>query len=111
MSYVIEIPLESGENLLVSALGQAPGGLGLAAGPDAAQTVVKAGHSLESALARLQPSLTKIAAQLKSHRPQEFSVEFELTASVEGGFIVASGGVEAAFKVAMVWKSPGDDPE
>ena len=109
MSYLIEIPMESGESLLVATAGPAPDGLVLAAGSD--QVVVKAEETLEDALKRLQPALTKITDQLRSHRPQELSVEFGLTVNAQGGFLVASGGVEIAFKVAMVWKSAGDVSE
>ena len=91
MSYLIEIPMDSGESLLVSTAGPAPEGLGMAAYSE--QGVVKAGESLEGALKKLHPALTKITDQLKSYKPQELSVEFDLTVDAKGGFVVASGGV------------------
>ena len=109
MSYLIEIPMESGESLLVSSAGQVPVGLQLASSTD--QVVAKAEETLEAALDRLRPALAKIAAQLKSHKPQELSVEFGLTVDGKCGILVASGEVEIAFKVAMVWKSAGDVSE
>jgi Trypsin-co-occurring domain 1 len=61
--------------------------------------------TLEDALAKLKPSLSKVVHLLKEMSPDEAEVEFGLKIGGETGVIIAKGTVEANFSVRMSWKA------
>ena len=70
-----------------------------------ADSVTKAGESLEDALSRLGPALRGIVRQLRESGdwPGEIEVEFSIRLSAEAGVIITRTGGEANFRIAMRW--------
>jgi hypothetical protein len=67
---------------------------------------VQAGQSFEQALEKVRPIAQAVLSKLRSvgEALDEVAVEFGLKLDGKWGVIVASGGVEANFKVALKWK-------
>ncbi|GAA1978010.1 CU044_2847 family protein [Microbacterium pumilum] len=82
---------------------------GWGAGTSTADTVQRAEVGLDSALARIQPAVRSLIAQLREQtdNPDEIQVEFGIQLSVGFGAFI-SAGTTSNFRVLMTWH-PSDD--
>ena len=110
MSYLIDVPVESGGRLLVQASEQdLPGTLELAA-MRPGEIVAQAGQTLEQALDALQPAVRAIRDRVAAVAPDEAKVEFGIVLGAESGVVIAKGTAEVHFTVSLTWKrSAGSD--
>jgi hypothetical protein len=71
--------------------------------PELAQ---KVGETFEAALEKIGPITRAVIAKLRSlsDNVTEVDVEFGLKMDAKAGVLLASGGVEANFKVSLKWK-------
>jgi hypothetical protein len=106
MKHYVAFPLGSGREVVVAEVVEVgePGGDQPAAVQDG--VVSRAGETFEAALAKVKPiaravidTLSNVAAGVT-----EMEVEFGLKLNAKAGLVLASGGVEANFKVAIKWK-------
>jgi hypothetical protein len=109
MKRYVEFPLESSQGSVVVEVTEPEpeGGIQRAARPG--DLAVKAGQTFESALDKVKPIAAAVLARLRGlgDALTEVAVEFELKFSAHAGLIVASGGVDANFKVSLKWKREG----
>jgi hypothetical protein len=71
------------------------------------KTVTNASETLEKSLVKIQYLSNKIITSINEkndNKPDEVNVEFGIKLGGEADFIVASGSVEANFKVSLTWK-------
>ncbi len=118
MKQLVEFPTDDGSVIVIEIEAQADGEQSrqlraqlkepqgvepVARGP--AEIIAKAQRSFEQALERVKPIATGLKAKLGSLHdpPDEIEVEFGLNMSIEGGAIVAKGGVGANFKIKLKW--------
>lgn len=103
--YLMEIPLDDGENRIVVEVNphDVPQDLVLAA-PKPGDIVARARTSLESALADVRPGVQAVVDWVRSNEPDEFTVEFGLKLGGQTNVIVASGTAEVNFIVKLTWK-------
>jgi hypothetical protein len=106
MKRLIEFPLQEGGAIMVE-VDSSPAPTGKTVrGPTATEVVEKARQSFETSLERIKPVAAAIIAKLRelSDQPEQVSVEFGIKLSAEAGVVLASTGVEANFKVTLMWK-------
>lgn len=104
MAYLLG--LADGDNVLVFEVDRSEVSDDLVLASDAPGKVAdRARVTLEDALAKLKPSLSKVVHLLKEMSPDETVVEFGLKVGGETGVIIAKGTVEANFSVRLSWKS------
>lgn len=60
--------------------------------------------TLETALEKLKPSLSKISNMLRDISPDEAVMELSLKVGGETGIIVAKGNADANFTIRLSWK-------
>jgi len=106
MKRLVEFPLQEGGVITVevdNAL--APAG-NTVRGVNATAVMEKARQSFETALEGIKPAAGAIITKLRqmADQPEQMSVEFGIKLSAEAGAVVASTGVEANFKVTLMWK-------
>lgn len=104
---IVEFPLENGETVLVVVRSVAsPDEVVPARAPGSA--IVKAGRTLEAALAGVQPVVHALVSKFNAvvEGPETISVEFGISLSGEARAIIANASTEANFKVSMSWKRP-----
>lgn len=103
MKRLVEFPLEEGGTILVEV--EMPEGAGMvpAARGEVAQ---RAQQTFEQALEKIRPAAQAIIKKLRALHdpPDEIEVEFGLKMSAEAGAVVAAAGVEANYKVTLMWK-------
>ncbi len=111
MKHLIEFPLEDGDTVIVEVdVPDGGGGLAPAGGPPTrrlSQRVVEAaGRTFEEALGSVRPAASALLRRLKELRdpPDEITVEFGLILDAEAGAVIASGSVEANFRVTLTWR-------
>lgn len=75
------------------------------ASPDPGKVAAKAKVTFDEALAKVKPSLQKVAHLLKELSPDEAEIEFGLKMGGETGIIVAKGTAEVNFVIRLSWKS------
>jgi hypothetical protein len=106
-----EYPLEAGGSVLIQVEDGHGGDVEVTRGwGDRDRRVVEqARESFEQAVARVQPAVQGLVAQLRSlaDSPDEISVEFGLELSAEVGAFVAGASTKGNFKVTMTWNSHG----
>jgi hypothetical protein len=105
VGFLLGLPVEAGGgDVLVVEVdrGEVSGDLVLAA-PEPGEVAARAQVTLEEALARLKPSLQKVAGLLRELSPDQTVVEFGLKVGGETGMIIAKGTAEVNFKVTMSW--------
>jgi Trypsin-co-occurring domain 1 len=103
--YLLGLPTATGsDDVLVFEVdrSEADGGLVLAS-PDPDRTVDRARVTLDEALAKVKPSLHKLAEMLADLSPAETEVEFGLKIGGETGVIIAKGTAEVNFRVRLRW--------
>jgi hypothetical protein len=108
MTYVIEVPIDNGGQLLVQASEEdLPAGLELAALRPGA-IVARLGQSLDSALDQLKPAVQTVRRHLVAMAPDEVEVEFGIVLGAETGVVVAKGTSDVHFTVKLTWKHVQD---
>ena len=107
MAYVLGVPVEpNSDDLLEVEVDSRDVSEGLVlAAPEPGKIAARAQMSLEESLAKLKPSLLKIARLLRELSPEETEVEFGLKLGGETGVIVAKGTAEVNFTVRMTWRA------
>jgi len=72
--------------------------------------IERAQQSIEAAVARVQPAVQGVVAQLRSlpERPDEVHVEFGLNLHAEAGAFIAAASTTANFTVALTWHRSTD---
>lgn len=105
MKRLIEFPLEGGGVILVEVDGAEPTGSRVR-GASPAEIAEKARQTFETSLERIKPAAAAIVAKIRelSDKPEQIEVEFGIKLSAEAGVVIASTGVEANFKVTLLWK-------
>ena len=103
LTYLIQVPIESGGRLVVQASDEDAGDLQLAA-LRPGEVVAKASESVERAIAALQPAIRAVRSQLEAMSPDETTVEFGVLLGGETGVIVAKGTSEVHFTVTLTWR-------
>lgn len=112
MTYLMEVPLEGGGQLLVQAAeDDLPDGLDLAAGRRPGEIVARAAQPLEHALDELRPAVEAIRRRLAAMAADEVAVEFGIVLGAETGVVVAKGTTEVHFTVTLTWKPGGRSPQ
>jgi hypothetical protein len=104
MKQWIEFPLEDGGSIMVEA--DVPEEAGIVPAARGEEVVQRAQQTFEVALEKVRPAAQAIIKKLRTlhDAPDEITVEFGLKLSAEAGAIIAAGGVEANYKVALRWK-------
>ncbi len=60
--------------------------------------------TLEMAMERLKPSLSKIGDALRDMAPDEAHIEFGLKVGGETGIIISKGSIDVNFMIRLCWK-------
>ena len=104
MPYLIEVPLDGAEPVIMEIDDEGNGSLVPAARPG--EIVATATKSLDTALERLQPMAQALISSLRdvAERPDEVGIEFGLKMNLQAGLVVARTSGEANFKVTLQWK-------
>jgi hypothetical protein len=94
-----------GDGLLVfeADRGEIADDLVLASTDEPGKVADRARITLEEALGKLKPSLSKIIHTLKEISPDNATVEFGLKIGGETGIVIAKGSAEVNFVVRMSW--------
>lgn len=105
MGELVEFPTGDGGTVLVE-VNQGLGGP-VTRGMGGSAVIERAQQSIEAAVARVQPALQGVFAQLRSlpERPDDIHVEFGLNLHAEAGAFVAAASTTANFTVALTWRS------
>ncbi len=103
--YLMEVPLADGENRIVVEVDprDLPQDLVLAA-PKPGELAARARTTLESALAEIRPAIQAMVTWVRSHEPDEFTMEFGLKLGGQTTVILASGTAEVNVAVTLTWK-------
>jgi hypothetical protein len=107
MTQLLSVPLDAGGSEIVVFevdRTEIPDDLVLAS-PEPDELAERAKVTLEDGLAKLKPSLRKIAHTLKDLSPESTEIEFGLKIGGETGIIIAKGTAEVNFTIRMSWKS------
>lgn len=102
MSYLLEVPVEGGNPILVEVTDPNVDDLVPAAKPGA--IIGRARTTLESALDELRPTMNVLSEWARSSAPDEFTVEFGLKLGGTTNVIIASGTAEVNFVMKMTWR-------
>ncbi len=107
MVRLLEYPLEAGGSVLIQVEDGHGGDTEVTRGwgERDRRVVEQARESFEQAVARVQPAMQGLVAQLRSlaDTPDAISVEFGLELSAEVGAFVAGASTKGNFKVTMTW--------
>jgi|tagenome__1003787_1003787.scaffolds.fasta_scaffold20636313_2 hypothetical protein len=103
MVYLIEVPLDGAESIVIEIGEVESGGIARSARPG--EVVGMATASFDAALDRLRPMAQTLIAKLHelAERPDEIGVEFGLKMTIDAGLVVARTSGEANFKVTLRW--------
>lgn len=105
MTLLMSLPLEpDSQETLVVEVDRSEVSNDLVLASDHGKVIARAEVTLEEALGRLKPSLSKIVHLLKEVSPDETTVEFGIKLGGETGVIVAKGTAEVNFKVTISWR-------
>lgn len=106
MVYLMEVPLEDGQNSLIIEVDPrtVSDDLVLAA-PEPGKIVARAAATLESTLRQLEPAVHAVVGWVRELAPHEATVEFGLKFGGSTNMIVASGTAEVNFVVKVTWKN------
>jgi NTP-dependent ternary system trypsin peptidase co-occuring protein len=101
VSHIVEMPLESGEKILVEV--EPVPGVGRASRGDHAVEVAK--HTLEKGLDQLGPLMNAVVRQLRGidDPPEKVTLQFGLKVSGELGLIIGKTAAEANFTISAEW--------
>ena len=107
MAYLLQIPVDGAQPVLVE-VAEVDDGVVRAGRPG--EVVATATESFQAALARFRPMAHAIVEEFRQpdQRPEEIGVEFGLKLTAEAGMVIAHTGVEANFRINLLWRSsPG----
>lgn len=102
MSYLMEVPVEGGNPIVVEVTDPNVDDLVPASKPGA--LIGRARTTLAAALAELQPTMNVLSEWAKSSAPDEFTVEFGLKLGGTTNVVIASGTAEVNFLMKLTWK-------
>ena len=104
MKQLIEFPLEDGRSIVMEVDETHSGVIQASRGPG--EIVGKATQTFEAAMDRIKPTARTIISKLRELKdsPDEVSIEFGLTFSVQAGVIITGIESEATLKVSLTWK-------
>ena len=105
MKRLAQFPLQDGGFILVEVEGQEQSGPTMR-GLAPADVTEKATETFESALGKVRPAVEAMITSLRglSQSPDSVGVEFGLKLNASAGAVIASGAVEANFRVTLTWK-------
>lgn len=104
MTYVMEVPVEAGGQLLVQIDGDdLPDDLAPAALRRPGEIIACAKESVEDSLDKLKPAISAVTERFRSMAADEVTVEFGIMLSAEGNAIIAKGHAEVHFTVTFAW--------
>lgn len=100
--YLIRVPVEGSEPVLVEAADVADGIVRVAR---PGEVIAAAGESLQAALERLRPMAEAFVTQLSglAHAPDEITVDFGVKVDAEAGVVIARTAAAANFSVTVKW--------
>ena len=103
MSELLKFDSDDGGTVLVEVADDLRGPVTRGSRTEAA--VVDAGESLERVLGQLGPVVKGIVSQLRTAAdwPDEVEIEFAVKVSADANVIIARGGGEANFRIALRW--------
>ena len=103
MTYLIEVPLDGADPIVMEIDDVGDGGIVRSARPG--KVIGTAATSFDAALERLQPLAQALIARLRdlAERPDGIGVEFGLKMSMDAGLVVAHTSGEANFRVTLQW--------
>jgi len=106
MKRLVEFPLQEGGAIMVEVDSAAAPAGSTVRGVNPTAVLEKARQSFETALEGIKPAAGAIIGKLRElgDQPEQVSVEFGIKLSAEAGAVIASTGVEANFKVTLLWK-------
>lgn len=106
MLRLVEFPLKDGGCILVEVDDPVSDG-GIVPAASLGETVAKATQSFEDALKKVKVTAAGLLSELRglAEAPEEISVEFGIKIGAEAGVILASGTVEANYKIGLKWKA------
>lgn len=104
MTYLIEVPLDGADPIVIEINDGGDSGIVRSARPG--EVVARATMTFDAALERLQPMAQTLITRLRdlAERPDEIGIEFGLKMSMEAGLVVAHTSGEANFKITLQWK-------
>jgi len=103
MGQLVEFPLADSGSVLVEVTEQGgPVTRGLSGGAIAE----RAQQTFEEAIARVQPAIQAVVAQLRSstESPAEVHVQFGIDLHVQAGAVITAASTTANFTVALTWR-------
>jgi hypothetical protein len=100
MSYVLEVPTETGESVFVEIRETA--GVERLASP--ASLVEKSKATLETLLKQVRPLARAAKAALIDTGPDEMTIEIGVNLTMGGSVVFASTSSEANFALTLTWK-------
>lgn len=103
---LVKFPLESGGSITVEVTPADGRPMVRGARASAAQTIERAGQTLEQALDDIGPTATAVVRKLREgvDSPSEIEVAFGITLKTEAGAVIAKVGGEANFQVTARWQ-------
>jgi hypothetical protein len=104
MTYLIEVPLDDADSVVIEIDDGGNSGIVRSARPG--EVIARTTMSFDAALERLQPMAQTLITRLRdlAERPDEIGIEFGLKMSMEAGLVVAHTSGEANFRVILQWK-------
>lgn len=104
MEQLMEYPLESGGSILIEvAETKSVSGTTRAKREGIPE---KASITFEDAIDKIKPTVASVMRKFRdlNDKPDEVAVEFGLKLTANANVIITSGGLEANFKVTLIWK-------
>lgn len=105
---LVEYTLENGKKVIMD-VEEKGAGVQRVSRPGAIAAQAK--KTFEEALENVQPAAEAIMDKMQklSHGPDEVMVEFGINMNAELGAVVAKSGVEASFKIALIWSNRNEE--
>ena len=105
MKRMIEVPLESGDSMLLEVELDEAEQDGMVPAARRGEVAAKAKQTFEEALEQIKPGADAIVTKLRSmsSNPDEMEVTFGLKMGAEAGAFIAASGIEANFTVLLKW--------
>ncbi|WP_021593866.1 CU044_2847 family protein [Actinomadura welshii] len=106
MAFVMEVPLDNGETILVEVTGQVQG---VVPAGKARDVIGKLPEALSEGLDRVQRFSSEVLERMRdaAEPPDVLAVEFGLKFSAKTGIVVAESSGEAHLKVTAEWHRNG----
>jgi hypothetical protein len=106
MKRILEFPLQDKTGSILVEIEEAAPAQGVERVGRGERVLTQASQTFEEALDKIGPLASSVASRMQqiTTSMEEVQVEFALKMSAEAGVVLAAGGVEANFKVALKWK-------